>query len=201
MIKDSLKKIFSRNKKSETVIVVQINDKIMPIFRGELYEDPLDKFLYEHGFGEIVGGGTMQAQSGEIQFCDIQILLNPDKDPQKVIEEVQNFFESMGVPKGSFITIEGSYHQINIGNQEGLAIYLDGTGLPDEVYAQCDSNFVLSELSKLIGYDGEIERYWEGNTETALYFYGESFETMKESISEFVNTYPLCKNSRIVQIA
>lgn len=143
----------------------------------------------------------MQEQSGEIKFCDIEILVYEGNDLKKIIGEIINMLERLGVPKGSHITIENTNERFYFGTKEGLAIYLDGINLPDHVYAECDSNVVLAEISKLVGYDGEVQRYWQGNAETALYFYGDLFEEMKDAISEFTKTYPLCQNSRIVQIA
>ncbi len=73
--------------------------------------------------------------------------------------------------------------------------------MPKEVYEECDINFVLSELHRLTNIEPNADRNWQGEKETALYFFSESFEEMKESISKFVATYPLCKGARIVQIA
>ena len=78
---------------------------------------------------------------------------------------------------------------------------MDGVNLPENVYKECDSNYVVSEIFRLTGCNDDIIRFWEGDTETAIYFYGESFDNMKRDIFEFVNTYPLCKCARIVQIA
>lgn len=205
MVFSKLKKLLGIKKKqadrSGDFITIQLNDKIMPIFRGELYEDPLGDFLQANNYGEITGGGTMQKQTGEIAFCDIEILIYAGNDIMKITSEIVNKLEEFGAPKGSHITIENKNEEIKFGTKEGLAIYLDGINLPDRVYQQCDSNFVLSELSKLLDYNGDIQRYWQGNTETALYFYGNSFIVMKKAISEFVSTYPLCQNARIEQIA
>jgi hypothetical protein len=44
-------------------------------------------------------------------------------------------------------------------------------------------------------------RYWQGDIESALYFYGESYKQMSYAISDFVKKYPLCQGARIVQIA
>lgn len=197
-------KLFGSKKKKEqlgTFIVIQLNDKIMPIARGEFYEDPLEELLESKQYGEITGGGTMQHESGGIKFCDIEVLLYQGEHHRKAIEEIVMNLEEIGAPKGSHITIGDSDEPIHFGKKEGLAIYLDGVNLPENIYAECDINVVLSELSRLVGYDGDVQRYWEGNTETALYFYGDSFETMKSAIMEFVSTYPLCQNARIVQIA
>lgn len=206
MLKKLFKKLFGGSDaqseaESGLFIIAQLNDKVMPIYRGEFYEDPLNDFLQKEGYGEITGGGTMQAESGEIKFCDIEILIYKDQDINKITSEIIRFLEELGVPKGSFLTVEETNEQIPFGKAEGLAIYLDGVNLPDNVYKECNSNFVLSELSRLVGYNGKIPRYWEGRTGTALYFYGESFSNMNHAISEFVSTYPLCERARIIQIA
>jgi hypothetical protein len=206
VIKQLFNKVFRVNEKSESeisgsIIVVQLNEKIMPIDRGVLYEDPLDEFLNLNEYGEVTGGGTMQAQNGEIEFCDIEILIYESNNIKKTIGVIIEKLEGWGAPKNSHITIEQTGEQIEFGKKEGLAIYIDGVNLPERVYQDCDSNFVLSELSLILGYDSEVQRYWQGETETALYFYGESFEKMNTLISDFVSKYPLCQGARIVKIA
>lgn len=186
--------------KTGDLLIIQLNDKIMPIDRGEFYEEPLEDFLIANNYGEITGGGTMQKKTGEIAFCDIEVLIYK-ADLMSVIKEIITKLEDIGVPKGSKIIIENTKEEIKFGTKEGMAIYLDGINLPDKVYEECDSNYVLSELSKLLNYDGDIQRFWQGNTETALYYYGHSFKEMKNYISEFINVYPLCQNARIEQIA
>jgi len=89
----------------------------------------------------------------------------------------------------------------HIGKREGLALYLDGRNLPAETYQTCDSNYVLAEVKRLTQDESDVLRYWQGPTETAFYVYGDSFEAMKRSIQGLVDTYPLCKGARIVQIA
>ncbi|MDP4145455.1 MAG: hypothetical protein Q8936_13380 [Bacillota bacterium] len=206
MFNKILKKFLGSNEEEEQIsqgsfMVIQLNEKIMPIDRGEIYQDPLGEYLRVNAYGEVAGGGTMQAKSGEIEFCDIEILVYEGNDIKKIITEIISKLEIWGSPKGSHIKIEDTEEEITFGRKEGLAIYLDGVNLPENVYRECDSNFVLSEISRLIGYKGEVERYWQGERETALYFYGDSFIEMRAAILGFVNTYPLCQNSRIVQIA
>ncbi|WP_207625594.1 hypothetical protein [Paenalcaligenes suwonensis] len=90
---------------------------------------------------------------------------------------------------------------IPFGHQEGLALYLNGTDLPDEVYQNCDVNVVWSEVDKALGDEGSIHSHYQGMTETAFYMYGNSYETMRERIQPFLDEYPLCQRCRIVQIA
>ena len=55
-------------------VFVKIHEAIMPIDRGEKYEDPLDESLKKAGFGEVTGGGSQ--------------LSEPDKDGARHIEWV-----------------------------------------------------------------------------------------------------------------
>jgi hypothetical protein len=43
-------------------IFVKIPEDIMPIARGEKYEDPINAFLKKNNVGEVSGGGTMQSK-------------------------------------------------------------------------------------------------------------------------------------------
>jgi hypothetical protein len=79
--------------------------------------------------------------------------------------------------------------------------YLDGVNLPDKVYQTCDINLVIQEFNKRLKGHGEIQGYWQGPTETALYIYGDNAKSMKSKIAGFMSTYPLCKGARVVTLA
>ncbi|WP_051219999.1 hypothetical protein [Rheinheimera baltica] len=180
-------------------IVVTINARIQPMHRGEIYEDPLDEILSKNSIGEVSGGGTLQSQSGELEYCDVEIQVKNSTDD--TVELIRSSLEKIGVPKGSKIKVEATDSEIEFGTLEGLAIYLNGTDLDAEVYANSDSNHVYSELDRLTQGNGKVYSYWQGPTETAFYLYGTSFSQMKSQISELVNNYPLCQKCRIEQIA
>ncbi|MBF4696042.1 hypothetical protein [Fusibacter ferrireducens] len=206
MFKKIINKIFSdknhetQNECDELFIVVQLNDKIMPIDRGSRYEDPLDEFIRKKGYGEVTGGGTMQSNNKEIQFCDIEVRINQMSISNKILSEIIEKLEGWGAPKGSFIK---SFNNdiIQFGKKEGIAVYLDGKNLPSNVYQECDSNYVIEEISRLIESEDDIYRYWEGEVETALYFYVDSYDEAHKKIQEFIKSYPLCQNARVIQIA
>ena len=80
-------------------------------------------------------------------------------------------------------------------------MYLDGINLSDEVYKNSDSEALAEEIRRLANIKSDVVRYWNGNTETGLYFYGDSFEGIKNSISDFLSTTPDCEGCRIVQVA
>lgn len=178
----------------------EFNHKIGPIQRGEVYEDPLTEHLERLGTGEVDGGGTMQNKDGEIAFCDVHMFLHPS---EAVILSVIQFLEQRGAPKGSKLKIysgDDIQQEMPFGVREGFGIYLDGVNLPDEVYRDCDSNFVVSELDRLLSSHGSVESHWQGPTETALYVYGDSIALMKPLIADFLASYPLCRGARVVDL-
>lgn len=199
-----LKKIFGSKTGSKNdfeFIAITLNDKIQPIDRGEYYEDPLDEYLQKNNIGEVTGGGTLQAESGEIEFVEIEVQLNENVDPRDAAQKVIQFLKCKNAPKNSKLTIEKTKEVMHFGDSEGFGIYLDGQNLDNEVYQNSDVNFVVSEIKKLIGDDSEVVRYWEFPDKTGLYFYGKSFEDMKKKTESFVSEYPLCKNAEIKRIA
>ncbi|AIN74095.1 hypothetical protein O8E88_002243 [Flavobacterium psychrophilum] len=202
MIKKLLGGLFKKEKIEESnFIVATLNDKIMPIDRGEIYEDPLDELLVAENIGEVSGGGTMQEKSGEIDYCDVEIKLNGTEIDRTVINKIIEKLENLGAPKGSVMNVEKTQEKINFGKLEGIGIYLDGTNLPKNVYEECDINFVITEIHRLTETEYIVNRNWENENGIALYFYGQSFDKMKTQIKEFVESYPLCENCRIEKIA
>jgi hypothetical protein len=177
-------------------VTVKLNAKLQPEHRHELFEDPLDALLESAELGQLTGGGTALTDEGEVDYGDIEIALNDPASLPGVIE----LLEQLGAPKGSLIQREGAPDQ-PFGVTEGLALYLNGTDLPDEVYEQCGSNYVFEQIVERIEGVGEICSWWQGPTETALYLYGVSFETLRERIADLVATYPLCQGARVVKIA
>jgi hypothetical protein len=183
-----------------TFAYAQLNARIMPIARGERFEDPLTKALQENGFGEVTGGGTSQLKTGEIEYCGIDLDLS---DAEKGAPFVCKKLAELGAPKGSKLCYEheGKKVEVPFGIAEGIAIYLNGTDLPDEVYQQSDVNVVVDTLDRLLGDRGAVQGNWQGQTETALYLYGNSAQEMRELISGFMAEYPLCQRARIETIA
>jgi hypothetical protein len=178
----------------------QLNARIMPLDRGERYEDPLGDALADNGFDEVTGGGTMQSPDGEIEFCGIDLDII---DEAKGVPFVCEFLTGCGAPRGSKLQYErnGKNVEVPFGITEGLAIYLNGTDLPEEVYRDCDVNVLYAEINRLLGDCGSIEGHWQGPTETALYLYGRSAEEMRKLIAEYLAEYPLCQKARVVRIA
>jgi hypothetical protein len=173
----------------------KLNARLRPMDRGDLYEDPLQEALEADGFAEVVGGGTMLQETGEVDYCGIDIDL---RDVERGVPMICATLEALGAPKGSVLTYtrDDTPHEVPFGRNEGLAIYFNGTDLPPHVYAESDINHVWQEIERRIDGIGKIHSYWEGARETALYLYGDSAALMRERIADFMAAYPLCERAR-----
>ena len=100
--------LFRKVSKS-TIVVATLNARLQPMDRGEL-EDAFDAFMSEKKHSmRVVGGGTLQAASGEIAKCDIEIEVdNPTDARLTLLTEV---LESMLAPAGSILQIPDQEHR------------------------------------------------------------------------------------------
>ena len=181
------------------MVIARLNARAQPLDRGEVFEDPLSDILQAAGIGEVTGGGTMLGEEGEIEFCDLEIMVPEATDA--VLGAIRKALEGLGAPKGSRLIRNDGANELEFGTFEGLAVYPNGTDLPDAVYEQSDASFVYEELGRLVGSEGRVVSHWGGPRETALYLYGRSAATMLARIRPFLDTYPLCDKARIITIA
>ena len=183
------------NKNNKIVITLNLKARLQPSDRHENFEDPIDELLKKYKMGEIIGGGTLMSKNGEVEECDVVIGINKES-----IDKFMSFIQQLPIPKGSYLQEDDTDEKIELGNMEGLAIYLNGTDLPDSVYESCDINFLIDELNKLLEDIGKLYSYWTGPSETALYFYGTDFNEMHKNITKLLESYPLCDKCRVIKL-
>lgn len=182
----------------DKIVVAELNARVLPIPRGEFYEWPLEELISKDGLGKVLGGGTQVGAGGEIDFIDIEIEM--ENQDEAAVTKLIKHLEDLDAPKGSKLIFHDE-KEVEFGKSEGLAVYVNGTDLPAEVYQECDINYVIEEFGKLLEGVGKYYSPWEGPAETALYMYGSSFEEMKKRLSSFLETYPLLEKAKVVQIA
>lgn len=181
-------------------ITAQLNARVQPLDRGEYFEDPLDDVLQSSGLGEVTGGGTQMADEPDgIEYCDIEIMVKDESDD--IVKKIIETLEQLGAPKGSLLKFSSEAADIPFGKLEGMALFLNGTDLPAEVYEESDVNKIISSCDELLEGIGSFRGHWEGSRETALYFYGDSFDAMKSAVADFIESDPGCALTRVVQIA
>lgn len=184
-----------KKQKKMVSVWLYLNARLQPVHREEFYEELLEEILSKYKLGELLGGGTLQKSTGEIKSCAIE--MNVSK------KRLEHFFSIMNeidtIPKGSKVIIEDQ--ETELGCAEGLALHLNGTDLPEEIYENCDINYLIEQLDNALDDIKQAFSYWEGESETVLYYYGRSYVEMNDRIAEIVQKYPLCTKCKIEQIA
>jgi len=81
-----------------------------------------------------------------------------------------------------------------------VLVYIDGTGLPAEVYRDNDLDTIERELERIIEtrHLGEFDGNAVGETGATLFMYGPDGERLFAGVEAALRAYPLCKNARVV---
>jgi hypothetical protein len=87
---------------------------------------------------------------------------------------------------------------VYVDDADGGSVYLNGADLPREVYASSDVNDLIAALLERLGADGDMQSYWEGPRETALYLYGASAARMDALTANVLARFPLAQRCRVV---
>jgi len=181
-------------------IYVTLNARLRPLDRGERFEDPLLELLEEKVKDiEVIGGGTLLDANREPANCDLDLSFTDD--PARTLRLVIETLEKLGAPVGSSAQFsDEDAAKVMFGSTEGVGVYLNGTDLPDEVYRTSDINELIERLADALGDAGEMFSYWEGPTETALYYYGASAAVMRERMAAVLASHPLAQRCRVVAL-
>ena len=76
-------------------------------------------------------------------------------------------------------------------------MYLDGTTLPDEVYANLDFDDLVDRLTEAAGTDS-YHGCWQGDEETGLFFFGRDAEATFAALEAVLRQMPIGQNARVV---
>jgi hypothetical protein len=177
------------------LVLARLYEHIEPIDRGDRYEDPLQAALEEAGIGRVTGGGSQLDELGAITYVDIEIELANLDDALRIVADA---LEAAGAPQGSELILASDERVLrDFGKLQCLAIYLDGTSLPDEVYAQLDFDAVVEEIGAAAG-DDSFRGFWQGPEETGLFLFGPDAEAMFAHVEPVLRRLPIGQNARVV---
>jgi len=192
--------LFRRTPKTRTV-VVRLNARLRPMDRGQIFEDPLDAHLRAAAMpASVTGAGTMISDDGEPLSSDVELDVPVDDPATGLAAGVATFLDSLGAPRGSRIVDADGTELAAFGATDGLALYLNGTDLPDEVYANSDTNELVEAVGAALGDSGRILSYWHGPADTALYLYGPSADVMRARLDQLLASRPDTQLSRLEAI-
>jgi hypothetical protein len=176
------------------LVVARVYEHIGPIDRGDRYEDPLDAALEKAGVGRVTGGGSQLGELGQIEYADVEIELG---DLDGALSVVAEALDAAGAPEGSELLDEGGRVLRTCGRQQCVAVYLDGTTLPDEVYANVDFDAVVAELGSAAG-EGSYRGGWRRPEATGLYFFGLDAEATFSRLEPVLRRLAIGQNARVV---
>jgi len=178
---------------SPTLLIARLYEHIEPIARGERYEDPLLGALESRGLGSVTGGGSQLNEHGGIEFAEIEIEVANLDDALAVIVDT---LERAGAPEGSELLRDAEVIR-QFGKQQGVAVYLDGVSLPDDVYANLDFGATVDSLESVAG-PASYHGFWQGPEETGLFFFGPNAEDMFSRLEQVLRDLPIGQNARVV---
>jgi hypothetical protein len=177
------------------LVLARLYEYIEPIDRGDRYEDPLDDALGKVNAGRVTGGGSQLDELGGITFVDIEIELADLDDALRVVVEA---LEAAGAPQGSELLLASDERVLReFGTRQCLAVFLDGTSLPDEVYAELDFEAVVEEIGAAAG-EGSYRGFWQGPEETGIFLFGPDAEAMLGRVEPVLRRIPIGQNARVV---
>jgi len=82
--------------------------------------------------------------------------------------------------------------------EHAIVIHLNSEILDESVYRNCDTVTLDGLLTKALGAHGVVSSTESRATETVLFLYGADSEKMFSLISPVLNSYPLCKNAKVI---
>jgi hypothetical protein len=84
--------------------------------------------------------------------------------------------------------------------EQAVLIHLDGTGLPDSIYADYDLATLEDELEAALTPQrvGEVDGNEIGSGTATVYTYGPDAERLFKTIEPTLLAYPLCQGARVV---
>jgi hypothetical protein len=176
------------------LVIARVYEHIEPIDRGDRYEDPLQAILDRKKVGQVTGGGSQLNDEGGIDHAEVEMTLANLDDALRIVVEA---LEQAGAPQGSELRDSDGRVLREFGRQQCLAVYLDGTSLPDEVYANLDFEAVVAEIGDAAG-DGSFRGFAQGAAETGLYFFGPDAEAMFARVEPVLRRLPIGQNARVV---
>ena len=84
----------------QCMVFARIEDPLMPLQRGQKYEDPPKRALMQAGLGRVTGGGSVQGTDGAIEWISLDMQL---VDIGDALEFTRRKLKELGAPRGSVL--------------------------------------------------------------------------------------------------
>lgn len=177
-------------------VVQRIPARLQPAHRDDLLVTPITGLLGRLSPGtRLAATETVVSPEGEPLEAVLQWEV-PLEDAEGVVAALLDL--EGGLPTGTTVEIHGK--AVACGELAGVALYLNGTDLPDEVYAASGLQEVVTTLQEALGRVGQLWSYWQGPAETGLYFYGPDGAAIRDVLAAQASVVPLLESSRLVDL-
>lgn len=191
--------LFKRKRNARPIVVVHLNARLEPMARYAAFEAPLDQWLQEAQLGEVCGGGTAFTPEDGVLSCDLELRVNAIDE--QTVAALAERLDELGAPRGSKLVMQDTGFEMPIGVESGLALHLNGTDLPDEIYETTSLDELISMLAEALGDAGKVLGSHAGAANTSLYLYGRSNVAMRDAVAPVLQRYPLCQRAQLEEIA
>ncbi|MDQ0540950.1 hypothetical protein QF011_003528 [Curtobacterium flaccumfaciens] len=183
---------------TRATLQVHLNSRLQPKDRGSIFEEPLNGLLVKHAPGsEVIAGGTeFDVLKGPIS-CDLEVRIAGK--PHVTAKVVIGILEDLGAPTGSWATLDGG-GRMHFGKWHGLALEIDGSTLPDEVYEQNSTHDLLKMINAVLPDEAGVHSSWIGLERTWIYYYGRNRDDLRAAIESIAQVHPLGRKHVIEQI-
>ena len=88
------------SERGEFFFHIRIPEDLLPIERGDRYEDPLQDALEAEGIGEVTGGGSQLGEGTSVEYCGIDIVV---RQRDKGLELIRSVMRRQGAPRATVI--------------------------------------------------------------------------------------------------
>jgi hypothetical protein len=156
----------------------------------EAFARPLDRRVRALGLGQVTGTGVRRGREGEVEGIDIffaLVTLHP-----RALKAIAGLLEDLDAPLGSSIEFTETGLRHVFGRTEGLGLYLDRR---DGIVDEDDALDLLEACTDALGADAIYQGSDDLGDRAVFYFYGDSFNTMKNALSFLMTSHPQFRNA------
>ena len=154
------------------------------------FAKPVDAKIRSLGLGQLTGTGTRRNKSGEVEGVDLffaLVTLHP-----RALKTIGEILEHLDAPVGSYIEFSETGVRHLFGRTEGLGLYVDRRdGIADDE----DALDLLELCTDALDGDAIYQGSDDLGDQAVLYFYGDSFNRMKNALSFVMTSHPQLKNA------
>ena len=158
--------------------------------RGERYEDPLDAFLKANGLGEVSGGGTQLLETGEIEYCEVELQLT--SVAPEVLDAVAQQLQSAGAPKGSVLVALQTAPSFPSAGRKDWPSISTARICPTRPTATATSTSSLASSTGCWRARAPCTAIGRAQPKPRSTCMATSYEAMQTALADFIASYPLC---------